>query len=114
MFFELKQAPFYNDNSNKNFNEKNSSFKNQRDSFYDILWNWEKNHKLENWNFNVEYGERIRHLVSFNENLTNFYQFVKLFQEQLVLVYIKIILFYILNIINNKILNYRYVKMIKC
>ena len=52
----------------------------------DVLWNWEKNHKLENWNFSVECGEKIRILVSFNENLTNFYQFVKLFQEQLVLV----------------------------
>jgi len=112
VFFELKQAPFYNDNSNKSFHEKNFSFKNQRflsfflcllavltltliyfifksfgrDLFYDVLWNWEKNHKLENWNFSVECGEKIRILVSFNENLTNFYQFVKLFQEQLVLV----------------------------
>ena len=60
--------------------------KNQRDAFYDIFWQWEKNHKLENWNFTESLGEKIRLLVSLKENMTHFLQFIKLFQEQLVLI----------------------------
>ena len=60
----------------------------KRDAFYDILWQWEKNHKYENWNFAENFAEKIKNLVSFKDNMTNFLKFVKLFQEQLVLVII--------------------------
>ena len=51
-----------------------------------MLWQWEKNHKFENWSFAEQFTEKIKTLVSFKDNMTNFLQFVKLFQEQLVLV----------------------------
>ena len=89
MLFELKLVPFNAEvNSRDNFQDKNifNSIKNQRDAFYDILWNWEKNHKNEYWNFAEQYGEKIRNLVTFRDNMTILFQFVKLFQEQLVLV----------------------------
>ncbi len=87
IFFESKQAPFYAHDTT-NFHDKNMSItsKNQRDAFYDIFWQWEKNHKLENWNFAEFLGDKIRLLVSLKENMTHFIQFVKLFQEQLVLI----------------------------
>jgi hypothetical protein len=59
----------------------------ESDSFYDILWQWEKNHTLENWNFKEQYGEKIKNLVYCRDNMTYFLQFVKLFQEQLILVF---------------------------
>jgi codanin-1 len=89
VFFELKVVPFNAEtNTRDNFQDKNLfiSAKNQRDLFYDILWHWEKNHKLENWNFADECGDKIRALISIKDNMTNFLQFVKLFQEQLVLI----------------------------
>jgi hypothetical protein len=63
-----------------------SNFLFKRDAFYDMLWQWEKNHKFENWSFAEQFTEKIKTLVSFKDNMTNFLQFVKLFQEQLVLV----------------------------
>lgn len=86
IFFESKQAPFYAESNS--FHDKNMSIasKNQRDAFYDIFWQWEKNHKLENWNFAECLGDKIRLLVSLKENMTHFMQFIKLFQEQLILI----------------------------
>ncbi|CAF0715052.1 unnamed protein product [Brachionus calyciflorus] len=88
VFFDLKVIPFNADtNTRCNFQDKQAflSSKNQRDAFYDILWNWEKNHSLENWNFSDYYGDKIRNLVSCRDNLSNFFEFVKLFLAQLVL-----------------------------
>ncbi len=59
-----------------------------RDVFYDILFDWEKNHKSENWNFVEVHGQQIKDLVSFEPNSANCLCFVKLFQEQLILVWI--------------------------
>ncbi len=57
-----------------------------RDTFYDILTDWEKNHKQENWNFGEIHGQRIKELVSNDVFGTNCLCFVKLFQEQFILV----------------------------
>jgi len=73
-----------------------------------MLWQWEKNHKFENWSFAEQFTEKIKTLVSFKDNMTNFLQFVKLFQEQLVLVFdifiqeqSFLVLFYILLMVFN-------------
>jgi hypothetical protein len=57
-----------------------------RDAFYDILFDWEKNHKSENWNFAEIHGQQIKDLVNSESNSANCLCFVKLFQEQLILV----------------------------
>jgi hypothetical protein len=54
--------------------------------FYDILADWEKNHKQENWNFAEAHAHRIRELISSQNNSLNCLCFVKLFQEQFILV----------------------------
>lgn len=110
VFLELKVVPFNAETSTiGNYQDKNSfvSFKNQRfatiiksitfcylsnknclirDEFYDILWKWETNHKLETWSFYEECGKRIRGLIWENKNTANFLLFIKLFVDQLVLV----------------------------
>ncbi len=89
VLFDIKLVPFNAEtNTRDNFHDKNVfiTSKNQRDLFYDILMEWLKNHKLENWNFGESLGDKIRCLVTIKENTTNFIQFTKLFQEQLVIV----------------------------
>lgn len=91
MFFELKQVPFYADiHVRENFPIYSDTlflaFKNQRDTFYDILTDWEKNHKQENWSFHETHGQKIKELVSSEIFGTNCLCFVKLFQEQFILV----------------------------
>jgi hypothetical protein len=86
MFRELKQVPFNAEMSNReNHHDKSLliSSKNQRDVFYEIFWHWEVYHKEENWNFAEQLADKIKNLVSFNDN---FLQFIKLFQQQLILV----------------------------
>ena len=63
----------------------NVATKNQRDAFYDMLWQWERHHKQEGWSFGETYGERIRAMIGQHASAASLYQFVKLFQEQLVL-----------------------------
>ena len=88
LLFHLKTKGYFYSHEVHNFNylRKSSFLKFRRDAFYDMLWQWEKNHKLENWNFAEHFSEKIKNLVSCKENMTNFLQFIKLFQEQLVLV----------------------------
>ena len=49
------------------------------------MTDWEKNHKLENWNFAEAHGHKIKELVSHEFYGTNCLCFVKLFQEQFIL-----------------------------
>jgi hypothetical protein len=59
IFFESKQAPFYAESSSFHDKAMSIASKNQRDAFYDIFWQWEKNHKLENWNFAECLGDKV-------------------------------------------------------
>lgn len=68
--------------------------KTQRDIFYAILLEWEKNHKSENWSFAQQFGWKVRELVddiigkdkeTIHHSEPLLVSFVKLFQDQLLL-----------------------------
>lgn len=60
-----------------------SSFRKQRDAFYEILAIWEENHTLPGWAFNVALGQRVRSLLGLNDEPANFVHFARLFRSQL-------------------------------
>jgi hypothetical protein len=90
-FLELPQVRYNADiHVRENFPTNSDALFNaskiQRDTFYDILTDWKKNHKQENWSFHEVHGQRIKELVSGGIYGTNCLWFVKLFQEQFILV----------------------------
>lgn len=67
------------------------SFRKQRDLFYEILRIWENSHSLPGWSFAIGLGEKIRSLLSLQTDSTNFLYFCRLFKDQLLSTYGKLL-----------------------
>ncbi|XP_033735346.1 codanin-1-like isoform X2 [Pecten maximus] len=59
-------------------------FKKQRDTFYELLREWEANHMSSGWSVAAFLGDKIRALVNFKTELANHVHFARLFQSQLI------------------------------
>ncbi|KAK0167111.1 hypothetical protein PV327_004553 [Microctonus hyperodae] len=66
-----------------------STFRKQRDLFYEILKTWEDNHLVPNWSFHKMLSCKINSMVSMYSDAVNYYHIARLFKSQL-LVSIKI------------------------
>ncbi|XP_006625046.1 codanin-1 [Apis dorsata] len=61
------------------------TFKNQRDTFYEIFRIWEKNHSVPGWNFQIALGSKIRTMLTLHNDAINYYHFARLFKSQLLI-----------------------------
>ncbi|XP_068987367.1 codanin-1 isoform X1 [Bombus flavifrons] len=61
------------------------TFKNQRDSFYEIFRIWEKNHSVPGWIFQIALGSKIRTMLTLHNDAINYYHFARLFKSQLLI-----------------------------
>ncbi|XP_029454550.1 codanin-1 isoform X1 [Rhinatrema bivittatum] len=59
-------------------------FKKQRDIFYELLREWEDNHKQPGWDFERCLGNRIRAMMAQLSPASNHSHFARLFQKQLI------------------------------
>lgn len=57
-----------------------------RDSFYEILREWENNHLTAGWSFTEVLGTRIKSLVTFGSDAITCFHLTRLFQAQLIAV----------------------------
>lgn len=61
-----------------------STFRKQRDGFYELLRIWEANHLKQGWCFSTTLGSRVRSLVHLCSDPVNLMHFARLFRLQLV------------------------------
>lgn len=61
------------------------TFKNQRDTFYEIFRIWEKNHSVRGWMFQIALGSKIRTMLTLHNDAVNYYHFARLFKSQLLI-----------------------------
>ncbi|XP_076162125.1 codanin-1 like protein dlt isoform X2 [Ptiloglossa arizonensis] len=61
------------------------TFKNQRDSFYEIFRIWEENHLMSGWTFQRDLGNKIRNMLMLHNDAINYYHFTRLFKSQLLI-----------------------------
>lgn len=61
------------------------SFKNQRDTFYNIFRIWEENHTVPGWTFQIALGSKIRSMLTLHNDAINYYHFARLFKSQLLI-----------------------------
>lgn len=61
------------------------TFKNQRDSFYEIFRIWEENHSVPGWTFQIALGSKIRNMLTLHNDSINYYHFARLFKSQLLI-----------------------------
>ncbi|XP_053970890.1 codanin-1 [Hylaeus volcanicus] len=61
------------------------TFKNQRDSFYEIFRIWEENHSVPGWTFQIALGSKIRSMLTLHNDAINYYHFARLFKSQLLI-----------------------------
>ncbi|OWF46147.1 codanin-1-like isoform X2 [Mizuhopecten yessoensis] len=59
-------------------------FKKQRDTFYELLREWEAHHMSSGWSVAAFLGDKIRALINFKTELANHIHFARLFQSQLI------------------------------
>ncbi|XP_069118288.1 codanin-1-like [Argopecten irradians] len=59
-------------------------FKKQRDTFYELLREWEANHMSSGWSVAAFLGDKIRTLINCKTELANYVHFARLFQSQLI------------------------------
>uniref|UniRef100_A0A8D0G857 Uncharacterized protein n=1 Tax=Sphenodon punctatus TaxID=8508 RepID=A0A8D0G857_SPHPU len=59
-------------------------FKKQRDIFYELLREWEDNHKKPSWDFERCLGSRIRSMMAHLSAACSHSHFARLFQKQLI------------------------------
>ncbi|XP_014210069.1 codanin-1 [Copidosoma floridanum] len=62
-----------------------SSFRKQRDMFYDILKFWKDNHLLPGSNFKIALDSKIRSILGLNADVTNLTHFTRLFKSQMLI-----------------------------
>ncbi|KAK0089388.1 hypothetical protein PV325_007546 [Microctonus aethiopoides] len=60
-----------------------STFRKQRDLFYEILKTWEDKHLDQNWSFHKMLGYKIDLMVSMYSDAVNYYHIARLFKSQL-------------------------------
>ncbi|KOC68849.1 Codanin-1 [Habropoda laboriosa] len=61
------------------------TFKNQRDTFYEIFRIWEENHSVPGWTFEIALGSKIRTMLTLHNDAINYYHFARLFKSQLLI-----------------------------
>ncbi|XP_076640494.1 codanin-1 like protein dlt isoform X2 [Colletes latitarsis] len=61
------------------------TFKNQRDSFYEIFRIWEENHTRPGWIFQIALGSKIQSMLTLHNDAVNYYHFARLFKSQLLI-----------------------------
>ncbi|XP_029042321.1 codanin-1 isoform X1 [Osmia bicornis bicornis] len=61
------------------------TFKNQRDTFYEIFRIWEENHSVPGWTFQIALGSKIRSMLTLHNDAINYYHFARLFKSQLLI-----------------------------
>ncbi|CAK9815252.1 CDAN1 [Anthophora quadrimaculata] len=61
------------------------TFKNQRDTFYEIFRIWEENHSVPGWTFQIALGSKIRTMLTLHNDAINYYHFARLFKSQLLI-----------------------------
>lgn len=62
-----------------------STFRKQRDLFYEILKTWEDNHLLPNWSFHTALERKINTLLSMHHDVINYYHIARLLKSQLLI-----------------------------
>ncbi|XP_053595302.1 codanin-1 isoform X2 [Microplitis demolitor] len=62
-----------------------STFRKQRDLFYEILKTWEENHLRPNWSFSTTLDKKINTLLSMHHDAINYYHIARLFKSQLLM-----------------------------
>ncbi|XP_071962968.1 codanin-1-like [Antedon mediterranea] len=65
-------------------NQSFHSFKKQRDQFYELLREWEDNHRLPGWNMKEMQAAKIRSVIRQATDPTNYIHFARLFRSQLI------------------------------
>uniref|UniRef100_H3ADC2 Codanin 1 n=1 Tax=Latimeria chalumnae TaxID=7897 RepID=H3ADC2_LATCH len=83
----IHSVPFHpetDDRSNFSSDKAFHIFKKQRDVFYELLREWEDNHKEPRWEFERAVGSRIRSMMAHLTAACTHSHFARLFQKQLV------------------------------
>ncbi|XP_033127748.1 codanin-1-like [Anneissia japonica] len=65
-------------------NQSFHGFKKQRDQFYELLREWEDNHRLPGWNMKEMQATQIRSVIKQATDPTNYIHFARLFRSQLI------------------------------
>lgn len=62
-----------------------SSFRKQRDMFYDIFSKWESNHIKPGWQFDLSLGGKIKSMLAVHTGITNISHLARLFTSQMLI-----------------------------
>ncbi|KAF7988183.1 hypothetical protein HCN44_007677 [Aphidius gifuensis] len=62
-----------------------STFRKQRDLFYEIIKIWEDNHLSPDWNFSSSLGRKINTMLTMHNDTVNYFHIARLFKSQLLI-----------------------------